>query len=184
MSTNTLARLIFAALIASGSGAAADLPMAAEALVHHTGNGIEGCGVRITGGRVAARSRSIWLDLSFNVYRRGPALVQAIAYDMQPSRYGDEVQPNRIAVQRAWVKPRSAGGSTRLGENTQTRDAVVYAVTLDDAAALFQASASLQPIVVGVRAWNEQREWVFEGTPVLTDPGRAQLADCLTALVN
>ena len=57
------------------------LPIAAEPLVYRIDGAVQGCGVRLTGGRASATGRSTWFDVSFNVFRRGIALSQAIAYE-------------------------------------------------------------------------------------------------------
>src|SRR3954447_13934964 len=44
-----------------------DLPLTAAALIHRTGDDIVGCGVRVTGGKLVAGYRALWVDLSFNV---------------------------------------------------------------------------------------------------------------------
>jgi hypothetical protein len=160
------------------------MPLAAAPLKYERAGKIEGCGVRVTGGSAAPKTRSVWFDLSFNVYARGTAAVQAIAYTMAPSRYEQEARPERSSIQRAWVQPRGATGSTRLGENTEARDALAYAITFDEGLRLFEAVAMAQPVVVGLRAWGEPREWRFEGIAELSDAGRAEVAKCVGALVN
>ena len=160
------------------------LPLAGEALTHTRDGAVQGCGVRVTGGQAAARAHSLWLDVSVNVYRQGVALVQAIAYEIQPPRYEPETRPERIAVQRAWIKPEDAAGSTRLGETTEMRDALVYRVTLDDATAVFEALAAGRPLAIGIRGWGRPREAVVGGPVALSDDTRARIADCFSALVN
>jgi hypothetical protein len=172
-----------AALAASGA-AESDLPLAATALVYANAGKTEGCGIRITGGRPASRGRSIWIDVSLNVYTNGAGVVQAIAYALAPSAYEGENRPERVSMQRAWVKPRESIASTRLGENVEARDSVVYAVTLDEAGRLFQAVATGQALVIGLRAWDEPREWTFSGTAELTGDARADIGACLASLVN
>ena len=162
----------------------APLPLAAEALTHARGNAVQGCGMRLTAGETRRGTDSVWVDLSVNVYRRGIALVQAIAYEIAPPRYEETSRPQRLRVQRAWVKPESAAGTTRLGENTEALETLVYGLTLDDAAALFAAVAAGDPIAVGVRAWGRPRETLIAGRVTLNDDTRARIADCLNALVN
>ena len=159
-------------------------PLGVEPLAHSRGGTVEGCGLRVTGGRAEKQSGSMWFDVSFNVYRRGFALVQAIAYEMPPPRYEEESRPKRVAVQRAWLKPQNADGSTRLGETTEVRETLVYPVTLDEAARLFQAVAAGEPLLIGFRAWGQARESVFGGTASLGADGRDRLAACFNALVN
>ena len=168
-----------------GAGHAAErMPLGASALTHGQAAQIQGCGVRVTAGRAAQKSKSLWMDLSFNVYASGVALVQAIAYEMPPSTYEGEAKPRRLSVQRAWVKPRDESGTTRLGENTEARDTLIYALTLEDAIRLFGAVAAAEPLAIGMRPWGEPREWLFEGIAELPDGARAEIATCLAALVN
>lgn len=140
--------------------------------------------MRLTGGETRPGSSSVWLDVSVNVYRPGVAVVQAIAYEISPPRYEERSPPQRLKVQRAWVRPENAPRTSRLGENTEAREALVYGVTLDDAAALFEAVATGNPVALGVRPWGRPRETVLGGRVTLGDDTRGRIADCLEALVN
>lgn len=162
--------------------AQADLPLGAAALTHKHAGKTVGCGIRVSGGRPGPRS--IWMDVSFNVYETGIALVHATAYRIALADYDAEGRPERISMQRAWLKPSGSDRSTRLGENTEARDALLYAVALDDAGGLFEAVANRRPITVALRAWGEPREWVLEGVAELPETARAEIATCLSALVN
>lgn len=179
--------LFVAALWPNAAGAQPNslVPLAAEALTHTRDGAVEGCGLRFTGGHIAIGAKSVWLDLSINVYRRGVAIVQALAYEIDRPRYEvPETPPQRVPVQRAWIKSQAAAGSTRLGETTEVRDSLVYRVTFDDAAAVLQAVASDQAIAMGVRPWGRPRETVLAGHVTVRNDSRARIADCLTALVN
>ena len=177
--------LFVLALAAAPPGAgAAELPLVADALTHERAGRTEACGIRITGGSAGPKAASVWVDLSVNVWASGAALVQAIAYEMPPSTYDKETRPVRVPIQRAWVKPRDAPGSTRLGENLEARDGLVYRITLDDATRLFEAIATGKPLAIGMRPWGVRREWVFEGAAQLSGAARDSLRACLGALVN
>lgn len=177
-----LALTVSAPSLAQTPGA---LPLAGEALTHSRDGAVEGCGLRLTGGEATSGDNSLWVDLSVNVYRRGIALVQAIAYEIDVPRYEPkDTPPQRVPVQRAWVKPQAAERSTRLGENVDVRETLVYRITFEDATALFEAVASEQPVAVGVRPWGRPRETIVSGPVTLRGDTRARIADCLTALVN
>ena len=170
------------------TSAAAEKPAAiqfgTEPLTHSRDGRVEGCGVRLTGGDAPAAGPSRWLDVSLNVFRRGVGVVQAITYEMPRSRYDSESRPERVGIQRVWLKPDEEAGSTRLGENTEARDTLVYTVTLDEAAGLFRSVAGGRRLQVGLRAWGRPRETVYAGSVEMDENTRAQLETCMAALVN
>ncbi len=127
---------------------------------------------------------SIWLDVSFNVYRSGLALVQALAYTIPASTLDGEARPRRLAVQRAWVQQEEGRGVTRAGENTERREMLVYALTLEDVGALFEAVSTGRPLTLAVTPWDERRETILKGVAALSDKNRADTTACLEALVN
>ena len=174
---------LFAAALAHGQTPVA-VPIGTSALTHTRGGAIEGCGVRLTGGQAAPSGASRWFDVSFNVFRRGIAIVQAIGYEMPAPPRNLDARPERVAVQRAWLKAEAAEGATRSGENVEARDSLVYAVTVDDAAALFGAVAERRRLLIGLRAWGRRSETVYVGDVELADEHRQSLATCLEALVH
>jgi hypothetical protein len=161
---------------------AVEVSMDVATLVH-AGGLIRGCGVRVTGGRADPKGPSSWFDASLNVYSRGPALVQAIGYEIAPPEFDVQTRPERVAIQRAWLKVEDATGTTRLGENTDVRDSLVYAVTMDEAADLFAGLAKGKRLAIGVRRWGQREETVYVGTPELNEDRRRQLGACLETLV-
>ena len=138
----------------------------------------------MTGGQPRAKGGSSWFDVSFNVYRRDIAIVQAIGYQIPQPQYDTESRPERVAMQRAWLKVEAAGGLTRLGENIAVRDSVIYTVTVDEAASLFAAVAKGQRLAVGMKRWGQAQETVYAGAPNLDDDTRRQVGACLEALVR
>ena len=94
------------------------LPMTAESLVHEKEGAVLGCGIRVTGGTPDARGPSSWFDLSVNLFRRGIALVQAVAYEMPKSGTG-ESRPARAPVQSAWITV--DGSSAKLAKAPSAR---------------------------------------------------------------
>ena len=154
------------------------MPIRAEPLTHLRDGAVHGCGVRLTGGEPGA-ALSAWFDVSFNVFRRGPAIAQSIAYEIRRSENG-EARPARVPVQRTWLK--ATEGSARMGENTERRDALVYTLLVDDVLALFEAIASAQPLALGVRHWGHEMDSVYTATPTLDAESRKRIGTCLASL--
>lgn len=157
------------------------VPIHAEALTYDKDGVVQGCGVRLTGGEPAAGGASSWFDVSFSVFRRGIGLAQSIAYELRPSGYDGESRPARVPVQSTWVK--AAEGSARLGENTERRDSLIYTLLLEDVLSLFEALASGQPLVLGIKRWGQLVDSVHTGAPVLTSDSRERVSACLERLV-
>lgn len=156
--------------------------MAAQPLVHERDGAVQGCGARLTGGETEPTGPSSWFDVSFNVFRGGYALAQSYAYEMKRSVTDGDARPARVPVQSAWLK--ADRGSTRLGENTERRDMLVYPIVLDDAVSLFQALAGGDTVTIGIKRWDRRIDSIYAGKPLLTDDGRRQLADCLARLTE
>jgi hypothetical protein len=155
--------------------------LAADALVYRRDDVVLGCGVRLTGGE-PRRAVSTWIDVSFNVFRRGIALAQAIAYEIRRSDLEGDSQPARVPLQGAWL--RTSDASPRLGENAERQETLVYALRLDDALALFEAVARSEPVTVGVKRWDERTDSVYSGRAEIADDARERLAACLGALAE
>jgi hypothetical protein len=85
-------------------------------------------------------------------------------------------------LQSMWMKTADTGA--RLGENGERRDTLVYALRLEDAAALFQAVAQTDPITVGVKRWGERSDTVYSGRPHMPQDARERLAACLDAIAG
>ena len=184
----TGAALVFAC-IACASGAAnaqdaAEVSVATEALRYANGDTVQGCGVRLTGGQARAKAGSSWFDVSFNIYRRGIAIVQAIGYEILQPQFDTESRPERVAMQRAWLRVGTAGGTTRAGENAAVQDSVIYTVTLDEAGSLFAAVAKGERLVIGIKRWGQKQETVYAGSPNLDGETRRQIRACLEALLR
>ena len=181
------AALLGACLVCASAGAiaqnAAEVPLGTEALRYADGDAVQGCGIRLTGGEPRAKGSSSWFDVSFNVYRRGIVIVQAIGYEIPQAQYDTESRPERVAMQRAWLKAEAAGGITRIGENIAVRDSVIYTVTVDEAASLFAAVAKGQRLAVGIKRWGQAQETVYIGALSLDDSTRRQIRACLEALL-
>ena len=177
---NLIAALLLAAVCAPG--AAAEVPVAADALVHARDGAVHGCGVRLTGGEPVAGGASAWFDVSFNVFRRGIALAQSIAYEIRHSGYEGDARPARVPVQSAWLK--TPGGSARMGENLQRLDTLIYPLVLDDALALFRAVASGETLTLGIKRWDQRVASVYAGAPALSDDARRRIEACLARLAE
>jgi hypothetical protein len=168
--------------MARGNAHAAEIArftgIAALPITHLRDSTVHGCGVRLTGGQPGTPASS-WFDVSFNVFRRGIGLVQSIAYEMRRSEYDGESRPSRVPVQSTWVTATTAG--TRLGENTERRDALVYRLLVDDVLALFEAVATGRPVTIGIKRWGESADTVYTGTAALDVDSRQKISACLGA---
>jgi hypothetical protein len=174
--------IVFPLLAALPAARAAELPMAAEPLVHERAGAIQGCGARLTGGQAGTAGTSAWFDVSFNVFRGGVALAQSFAYELRGSQYDGDARPARVPLQSAWLKaPRAAA---RFGENRQRSDTLVYPLVLDDAFALFQALAAGDTLTVGIKRWDQRAATVYAGKPALSEEDQRRLADCLVRLTD
>jgi hypothetical protein len=175
--------LVFAAMLAFAACAHADeVPIAAQPLVHERDGAVQGCGARLTGGEAVQAGSSAWFDVSFNVFRDGVALAQSYAYELRPPYYDGEARPARVPVQSAWLK--APQRSTRLGENRQRSDTLVYRLVLDDAVALFEALAAGDTVTIGIKRWDRRTASIYAGKPELSEQGRRQIADCLARLTQ
>ena len=169
--------------VARGSAHAAETPLMGIAglpITHLREGAVHGCGVRLTGGQPGTPASS-WFDVSFNVFRRGIALVQSIAYEIKRSEYDGESRPSTVPVQSTWLTATEVGA--RLGENTERRDTLVYRLLVDDVLALFEAVATGRPVTLGIKRWGEVMDTVYTGTAVLDVDSRQKIGACLGALV-
>lgn len=165
------------------SAHAAETPptsLEAKPLTHVREGVVNGCGVRLTGGQPGTPASS-WFDVSFNVFRRGIAIVQSIAYEIARSEYDGESRPATVPVQSTWLT--ATDTNARLGENTERRGALVYRMLVDDALALFEAVATGQAVTLGIRRWGERIDSVYTATAVLDADSRRKVGACLAALV-
>jgi hypothetical protein len=159
------------------------LVIGAQALRHGDAAGMEGCGVRLNGGRVNVKRASYWFDVSVNVYAAGHALVQAIQYSIDPPAFDVRTPPERTMLQSAWIRVDRRVANTRMGENRERRDAVIYAIDLEEARALFEGLAHGQAIAIGIKRWGDPEAAVYVGTPELNGDTLSDLGSCLDALV-
>ena len=173
--------LAFGATPVSAGSAPSALPVVAHPLVHARDGAIHGCGVRLTGGEPGGAA-SGWFDVSFNVFRRGVALAQSIAYEIRRSTFDGDARPARVPVQTTWLK--ASRSSARLGENAERRETLVYALAMDDAIALFEALASGETLTVGLKRWDQRSASVYAGAPELAAEDRRTLQSCLDRLVE
>jgi hypothetical protein len=182
---NAIAASLTLTVLAGASGVALAqdaLPIAAESIVHERDDSVIGCGVRVTGGQPSARGPSFWFDVSFNMFRRGIALAQAVAYEMPRSGLAGDSRPSRVAVQSAWI---AAGtGSAKLGENAERQESLVYGLAVDDAVSLFDAAAHGKPLRLGIKTWGQRTASVHEGALDLQPETRDRIADCLARLTQ
>jgi hypothetical protein len=176
-----LAWLVAASHPARAQGTSA-IPLAAQSLVYQRDGAVQGCGVRLTGGEPSALGASAWFDVSFNVFRRGVALAQSIAYEIRRSAYAGDSRPARVPVQSTWLK--AADGRARLGENNQRRETLVYTLALDDALSLFEAVGSGRAVSIGIKRWGQPTDSVYTGAPELTAETREQIGECLARLAQ
>lgn len=158
------------------------LPLAAEALVHEREGAVIGCGIRVTGGKSEQRRASSWFDVSVNVFRRGIALAQAVAYELPQSPGTGESRPARVPVQSASIG--LDGGSAKLGENSERQDSLVYALAIDEAISLFEAAGRGSPLRVGVKRWSERTASVHVGPAPLDADARERMADCVARIAD
>ena len=172
--------LMFMQCSAHAAETPAPTSLEAKPLTHVREGVVNGCGIRLTGGQPGAPASS-WFDVSFNVFRRGIAIVQSIAYEITRSEYDGESRPVTVPVQSTWLTATHA--NARVGENTERRDALVYRVLVDDALALFEAVANGQAVTLGIRRWGERVDSVYTATAVLDADSRRTVGACLAALV-
>jgi hypothetical protein len=157
------------------------IPIVAQSLVHQRDGAVQGCGVRLTGGE-AGTTASAWFDVSFNIFRRGVALAQSIAYEIRRLGYAGENRPSRVSLQSTWIK--AADGNAKLGENSDRRETLVYSLQFDDALSLFQALGSGRAVSVGIKRWGQAADTVYTGIPVLTSETREEIGACLERLAQ
>lgn len=157
------------------------VPIAAQPLVYMKDGAVQGCGLRLTGGEPSATGASSWFDVSFNVFRRDVALAQSIAYEIKHSEYEGDSRPARVAVQSTWL--RAPVGGTRLGENTERRESLIFTLLMEDALSLFEAVATGQPVTLGIKRWGQRVDSVYTGTPAVSAESRGVIGNCLAALV-
>lgn len=153
--------------------------MEAQPLTHVRDGRVQGCGLRLTGGDPGKQTSS-WFDVSFNVFRRGPGLAQSIAYEIRRSEYEGDSRPARVPVQSTWL--RVSDGATRLGENTERRDTLVYTLLMDDVLALFEAVANGEAVTLGIKRWDQRTDAVYTASPQLSTDSRHRMSACLADL--
>ena len=168
-----------ALLLGSGAFAQAATLMEAQPLLHVRNSQVQGCGLRLTGGEPGKQASS-WFDVSFNVFRRGLGLVQSIAYEIRRSDYEGDSRPEKVSVHSTWLKV--SGSSTRIGENLERRDTLVYALVMEDVLALFEAVANGDSVTLGIRRWGQRADAVYTGAPFLSSDSRHQMSECLAGL--
>lgn len=178
------ARFIFLAFVLGLSETAlaqapSSVPLEAQPLMHMRDGRIQGCGVRLTGGEPGT-AVSAWFDVSFNIFGPGFGIAQSIAYEIRRSEEG-ESRPARVPVQSTWLK--ASEGSTRLGENTERRDSLIYTLLVEDVLSLFEAIANEQPLVLGIKRWGQRVDSVYTATPILNADSRSRISTCLAGLV-
>jgi hypothetical protein len=174
--------MVLCAMALGSAHAAESTPptgIAALPITHLRDGAVHGCGVRLTGGQPGTPASS-WFDVSFNVFRRGIALVQSIAYEIRRSEYDGESRPSRVPVQSTWLAATETGA--RVGENTERRETLFYRLLVDDVLALFEAVASGRPLTLGIKRWGEGVDTVYTGTAVLDMDSRQKIGACLGAL--
>lgn len=174
--------LLLLALVPGVALAQEALPMSAESLVHERAGALVGCGIRVTGGRAAQRAASSWFDVSVNVFRRGFAVAQAVAYEMPGPTLDGEARPARVPIQSAWIAVGEA--SAKLGENVERQDSLIYTLALDDAISIFDAAARGLPLSLGLKRWGQRSESVHAGAATLTAESRERMAACVTRLAE
>lgn len=170
-------------MLSSLAAAAAEKPPAtaieAQPLTHVWEGAVQGCGLRLTGGEPATPASS-WFDVSVNLFRRGVGLAQSIAYEIRPSELDGESRPALVPVRSTWVKTTQA--SARLGESIERGDTLIYTLLADDVLAVFEAVATGQPLMLGIRRWGEPMDTVYTGTPILSVDSRSEISTCLAGL--
>ncbi len=139
--------------------------------------------MRLTGGRVNVKRASYWFDVSVNVYAAGHALVQAIEYSIDPPAFDVHTTPERAMLQSAWIRVDGSAANTRMGENRERQDSVIYVTGLEETRVLFEGLAHRQPIAIGIKRWSSREAAVYVGTPEFDEDERRALGSCLDALV-
>lgn len=157
----------------------ASISIDAQPVMHLRESKVHGCGVRLTGG-APGKAASSWFDMSFNAFRRGLGIAQAIAYEIKRSEFEGDSRPAIVPVQSTWLK--AGAGSTRLGENIERRDTLIYTMVMDDVLRLFEALANGESVTVGIRHWGQRVDAVYTGAPMLSTDSRHRISSCLEAL--
>lgn len=173
--------LLLFAFCAAASAAAQGvpaIPIEAQPLTHTHEGRIQGCGVRLTGG-APDPAVSAWFDVSFNIFARGFGIAQSIAYEIRRSEDGEST-PGLVPVQSTWL--RASEGSTRMGENTERRDTLVYTLLAEDVLVLFEAIANEQPLTLGIKRWGQRVDSVYTAIAVLSGDSRRRISACLSGL--
>ena len=164
---------------ALAAGTPPRISMEARPVTHLRNGAVHGCGVRLTGGQPETPVSS-WFDVSFNVFRRGIALVQSIAYEIRRSEFDGESRPAVVPVQSTWLS--AAEANARVGENSERRDMLVYRVLAEDALGLFEAVASGRNLTLGVKRWGDRVDSVYTAAASMEPDARQKIAACLGAL--
>jgi hypothetical protein len=182
----TAVRLLTASLLCWASAAPAaqgppSLAIEALPLTHMRDGQVQGCGLRFTGGE--ARSPvSSWFDVSLNVFRRGIAIAQSIAYEIRRSEVGGDSRPTIAPVESTWV--RAGERIARRGENMERNGALVYTLVSDDVVEVFEAVAKGEPVTFGIKRWGEPTDIVYMGQAIMDAESRHQIGACLGELLQ
>lgn len=173
--------VLFAFSLATAAYSQSTLPALIEAQpLHHVRDGrVEGCGVRLTGGE-PDKAASSWFDVSFNIFRHGVGVAQAIAYEIRRSEFAGNSRPAIVPVRSTWLK--AGEGSARLGESSERGESLVYQMAIDDVLVLFAALANGEPVSLGIKRWGQRVDAVYVGAPVLSSDSRHRIGRCLDNL--
>jgi hypothetical protein len=180
------ARAVLIVTLLSGTCSAAaqlgkPLTIEARTLTHTRDGQVAGCGLRFTGGE--ARSPvSSWFDVSLNVFRRGIAIAQSIAYDIRRSELEGDTVPAIAPVESTWLRP--GEGIARRGENSERTASLIYTLVPDDAVEVFEAVAKGEPVTVAIKRWTEPSETIYTGPASMDDQSRRDMSACLAELLQ
>jgi hypothetical protein len=175
------ASLLWWASAAPAAEVPASLAIEALPLTHVRDGQVQGCGLRFTGGDARAPV-STWFDVSLNVFRRGIAIAQSIAYAIRRSEVEGDSRPTIAPVESTWV--RAGERTARRGENMERKGALVYTLVSDDVVDVFEAVAKGEPVTLGMKRWGEPTDIVYTGRAVIDGESRHQIGACLTELLQ
>jgi hypothetical protein len=125
---------------------------------------------------------SSWFDVSFNLFRRGIAIAQSIAYEIRRSDLDGDSRPVTAPVESTWLRARD--GPVRRGENLERKESLIYTILEDDALAVFEAVARGEIVTLGIKRWGEPADAVYSARAVLAGASRERIGTCLAALLE
>ncbi|MFO1311560.1 MAG: hypothetical protein U1F41_05775 [Burkholderiales bacterium] len=163
--------------------------MVGQPLMYMKEGEVEGCGMRIIGGRPTAKADEWeWFDVSINVYSNGGGLVKIVSYDINaPKMQATGAKPKPLKVRSGWLKAPGKSGTTPIDGKSAVADdgvSLLYGTDLDRTMPMFQAYFQNETISVAVRRASQPTETVYSGVIEMDAAEDKQIRGCLSELVS